>query len=110
MSWGTTFEAEVFLSRESYDSIYQVESAIEEVRDDIKKARERILMYAAGGCNGVSHNDSDGAPINPIEALYNELNAWLELYDDYNLRLYKLLLLKDDWNEQEKKFNSAELT
>ena len=47
MSWGIEFKADIYLIRQSYSSLYEVEEAIEDLKEEIESEKESILMYAA---------------------------------------------------------------
>lgn len=107
MGWGTTFNTDIYLSRESIDSIYTLRSNIEEVNNDIQHIREKILMYCAAGVNGVANTDCEGNPLNPIDSLHIELKELFEWYEESVTKQTKYCLMLDDYDENEGKFKTA---
>lgn len=108
MSWGTYFNAEIYLSREKYDNIYQLDEEIKSIEKDIQELRERLFMYCACGCNGVNNKDYEDILTNPVDAMYVEINSLLEQYNEDQGRLQLLYYLKEDWDEKENKFKTAQ--
>ncbi len=47
MSWGTSFDTNVFISRQTFQSVGAVQSAIEDYEDSIHWHEKRLSMYAA---------------------------------------------------------------
>ena len=47
MGFGTDFKADIYLSRERFETMYELDSKIEETQDYIRIAREKILMGIA---------------------------------------------------------------
>jgi hypothetical protein len=108
MSWGTYFNAEIYISREKYDNIYLLNEEIKSTEKEIQELRERLFMYCACGCNGVNHKDCEDSPVTPVDALYVEVNLLLEQYDEAQGHLQVLYYLRDDWDEKENKFKTAQ--
>jgi hypothetical protein len=108
MSWGISFNVDCFLNRERYDNIYQLEEEIKSTEKEVQSLRERLLMYCACGCNGVNHKDCEDNLVNPVEAMYVEINSLLEQYDTEQGRLQLLYYLREDWDEKENKFKTAQ--
>lgn len=107
MSYGTTLEYEIFFSHENLTDYQDVLNAIEESKDDISDLKERILMYCASGIKGVCSDDCEGNPMNPVDALHSEITHLLERYEEAVIRHSNLLALKEDWDDNEKKFKTA---
>ena len=108
MGWGTTFTTDIFINRKKYDDIKQVDVDIEETKKSIQYWRERILMQCAVGVGTSEIKDCEGNPVNTIESIHIDVDAWLEEYDKLQIQLYDLLLLHEDWDEREQKFLTAE--
>jgi hypothetical protein len=108
MSWGTCFNVDFFINREKYDNIYQLDEEIKSTEKEIQELRERLFMYCACGCNGVNHKDCEDNPVNPVDAMYVEINSLLEQYNEEQGRLQLLYYLREDWDEQESKFKTAQ--
>lgn len=108
MSWGIYFNAEIYIDREKYDNIYQLDEEIKSTEKEVQSLRERLLMYCACGCNGVNHKDCEDNPVNPVDAMYTEVNSLLEQYDEEQGRLQLLYYLREDWDAKENKFKTAQ--
>lgn len=67
MSWGTDFTADMFLSRQKYDSIYEVKAKLEELNECNQDIKERMLMMLMGGVNSVNLNDCEGYPCDGVD-------------------------------------------
>lgn len=94
MGWGTTFDVTMYISREKYQSIYDVECEIDSIKEDIQNTKEKLLMYAISGTNAVPEKGGDGDYIdNKIDYIHYEITQLLEYYDELNARLFKLELL-----------------
>ena len=106
MSWGTDFTADIYIRSKGYHILYDVEDEIEERKKTIQHFRECILMQCAMGAPKEC-KDVEGNPINPIDEVHAVVNQWLDCLIEENDRLYELYLLRDDWDEKEKKFKSA---
>ena len=94
MSWGTDFTADMYLSRQKYDSIYEVEEKIEELRDCNQDIKERMLMMLLGGVNSVNLNDCEGNPCDGVDVLHNKFCELLNLYNENNGQIYDLTYYK----------------
>lgn len=107
MGWGTTFNTDIYISRESIEDIYTLDGNIEEVDNDIRHIREKILMYCAAGVNGVNKTDCEGNPVNPIDSLHIELKELLDWYEESMTKKTKYVLMRGDYDEKEGKFKTA---
>lgn len=108
MSWGIYFNAELYINKERYDNIYQLDAEIQSTEKEVQSLRERLLMYCACGCNGVNHKDCEDNSVNPVDAMYVEINSLLEQYNEEQGRLQLLYYLREDWDEKENKFKTAQ--
>lgn len=108
MAWGTCFNVEFFISREKYDNILLLDEEIKNTEKEIQELRERLFMYCACGCNRVNHKDCEDNPVNPVDAMYVEINSLLEQYNEDQGRLQLLYYLREDWDEKENKFKTAQ--
>lgn len=87
MSWGTTFKIDIELIRESFNSIDEVKSHIDENDVLINRLETDIKMFA-------SSNPRDIVPTNwneqPIDWINNQINEKLCLLYEYNVENFKL--------------------
>lgn len=86
MSWGTGFKAEVYLSRMSFDSKYELEHEIDELRHSIDTSREILSMLAIANPKDIITEDED-----PIYSLKSRVADQVELIED---NAHKLALLQ----------------
>lgn len=68
MACGIDFKADVYLSRITFTSIYQVEDKIKELEDEINTAREILSMLAIASPNTIIEQDED-----PIYSIKNRV-------------------------------------
>ncbi len=108
MGYGTMFTADMYISREDLTNIHNVNDEIDESQKLIADLRERIFMYVANGVNGVCTKDCEGEDLNPNDALHQEVSSLLDQLLEVSDRLSVLLLLKADYDEDTKKFKTAE--
>lgn len=109
MGWGTEFQAEIYLSRENYEDILQVERELADTKKYSNWLKTRIYMYASSGPSGVSTKDDEGFECNPIECLHIELDKLFDEYSKSIIKEHELELLKEDWDDENKKFKTADL-
>ena len=83
MSHGTNFKTEFYISGRVFNHKWEVESAIEEVKDTIRGMRDTLHMLASGNPKDLTPNDE--TPINYIQSVFDETLselpcAYIELY------------------------------
>jgi len=87
MSWGTIFNCDIFLIRQSFYSYDQLQNAIDKKEDDIAHIEGLLKMYA-------SANPRDVAPEewkdDPIGYLHMEMDSRLRDLSEYHKRLSDL--------------------
>ena len=108
MGWGTDFTADIFLSHERYETIYALDDAIDEQRKSVQYYREKILMQCAAGLPAEA-KDCEGNDFDPIDDVHRKATEWLDLLIEENNHLCDLLLLREDWDEKEGKWKTAEV-
>ena len=95
MGFGTYLYTDIYFSRETYNSKHQVEDALEEVRDRIKWAKEKLTKLAfMTEPNKFCVNEES-----PDTYLDNELRYAFEEFEEAVIADYKLNLLLDSWDE-----------
>jgi hypothetical protein len=96
MGWGTDFTTDIFLSRENYRSIYDLEDKIKEDEKDLENIRSKILMFASSNPKDIIPEDWKEEPINFIHREVNNLLDELYELDMFlNRRYLYLQYLKD---------------
>lgn len=94
MGWGIDFTADIYLSRQVYHSIYEVEEKIEELKECNQDIKERMLMMLLGGVNSVNLNDCEGYPCDGVDILHNKFCELLNLYNENNGQIHDLTYYK----------------
>lgn len=90
MGWGTTFKPGIYLSRFHFDSAYDIEDAIEELEEDIQRAKESLMMLAASRPSDISEEG-----YNPLDYVRIEfMDTWNLLREDM-VKLTNLCHLKE---------------
>lgn len=76
MGWGTTFEAEIYLSRQVFNHRDEVEFRLEEVTDSINRCKQGIAMLVAVTPKDYSNEE------NPLFEMRVELNEATDYLED----------------------------
>lgn len=94
MSWSSELFCNISFNRQTYNSKYEVESAIEDLKVYIRNAENKIRnLVMITEPNKYTPEDYD-----PITYLTGEFEEALELIKEYEIDLYKLNLLLDNWD------------
>ena len=94
MAWGTDFKANVYLSRITFTSIYQVEDKIKELEDEINTAREILSMLAIASPNTIIEQDED-----PIYSIKNRVEDQVNIIIEAQYTLVLVNLYYDELKE-----------
>lgn len=95
MGFGTYLYTDIYFSRETYNSKYEVEQALEETRERLRYAKERLTKLAfMTEPNKFCVNEES-----PDTYLDNELRYAFEEFEEAVIDDYKLTLLLDNWDE-----------
>lgn len=96
MSYGVEFTADIFLLRQDYgENVYRVQDEIDELKKYSADLKERMLMLVAGGKDMVNTKDCEGIDTDAVDVLHLKFKDMLELYDEYQTKLYDLYLYKE---------------
>lgn len=101
MGWGTDFTANIYLSRERFETEYELDSKIEETKDDIRVAREKILMACMNGKEAFNIEDCEGNKFDLVDVVHKNINEWLDWLLELNDKLYEYELLKLNFSKRE---------
>lgn len=93
MSWSTDLFCEISFNRDTFNSKYEVERAIEEVDNSIKDSKQNLSELALITDPSVLFN-RDESPYYTIKKMVKEL---LEDLQEDIVRRYKLSILLDNW-------------
>lgn len=102
MGWGTSVEAEVYLSRKTFSDEYELENHIEDLRTDIADIKRRLSMMAISNPKNVIPNDGEGDPHDPLFYIDRVVQDELTQLSEYSVELYKCQLIKENWDKMEK--------
>lgn len=97
MSWGTSFKADIFISRENFNSKYEVEDKITECNDFIAEDTRKLAMLSVSSPRDVMPNDEDSSPIYYMNNMVSELVSDIE---DCSVKKYMYQLLLENWDEK----------
>jgi len=89
MSWGTDFVADVYLSRQAFHNIYELESKIKDNEKIIESVKHRLMMYTSANPSELIPEDWEEDSINFLAQRIEEL---LEELEDLTIENYKLNL------------------
>lgn len=80
MSWGTSFKTDIFINRQTFKSLYEVEAQIIEYEESIQHFEKRLMMMVAA------------TPKDDVVTLQDEVDEILDAlrHDNYNLELLKM--------------------
>ncbi len=93
MGWGTSFKAEIYLSRQVFNSKYELDERIKELEENIESAKRELTAYAVATPRDIiAEKDESGYiqnPINEVLRKTREIFEWMEdNYRDLN-KLYQ---------------------
>jgi hypothetical protein len=93
MGWGTSFKADIYLSRQVFNSKYELDEKIKEVEEYIESAKQELTALAVSTPKDViAEKDEEGYVQNPIDEVLRKTKGifeWMEdNYRDLN-RLYQ---------------------
>lgn len=97
MGWCTEISNVIHFNRETYNSQYDVQDAIEEEESIIKNSREELLMYAMAHPTDLIIKDCEGRDFDVVGSVKNQVANSLEAYEDSLINRYKLQTLLDHW-------------
>lgn len=95
MGWGTEFKAEIFLNKQTYPTIQDVDIKIEELEEDNLCIRQTISMYSSANIKDLT--DEEGGTLT-IEQLQFILSNYFSTLEQNIVLIYQLKLLKEFFN------------
>ena len=95
MGFGTTLYTDIYFSHKCYKSLSEVEADIDNLNDLIQECKERIMLLAfiTEPSKFLPSDEND-----PIYWVTNSVEETIEALGEYNIELYKLMKLRDSWN------------
>lgn len=101
MGWGTDFTADIYLSRERFETEYELDSKIEETKDYIRVVREKILMACMNSKDAFNIEDCEGNKFDLVDVVHRNVNELLDWLIEMNDKLYMYELLKKNFDKRE---------
>jgi len=89
MGYGIQFKTNIYLSKRSFSSIYELRYAIVDVKELISNVKEEIMMYSAASIDQCFPKDEQ-----PVRAMQIVMSELIELLENYTLELHNLHLLE----------------
>lgn len=112
MGWGTDFNKDIYLNKQVYHGIKDVEETIQDLEDDIAKSKSELKMYAAANIKDLRADECDDV----IGWLNIDVDVVLKDYEEavtklVNLRHYlEYLKEKEARNNRLNKFVKLSIT
>ena len=97
MGWGTSFKADIYLSRITFSNKYELEDKIRENDKWIEDAKKRIQMFVAATPKDIIDPEWKEQP---IDWLVNSTEGWFEVIQDTIAENVRLNLYLDYINEE----------
>ena len=98
MGWGTQFNYDVYLSKDTFGTIYDIESTIKECEEDIETSRSQLFLATGFRHNAepvlVSELDRSNI-IDELADLYEHVEYLMDIIAEKSARLAKLYMLLD---------------
>ena len=91
MGWETNVPTMLSFNKETYRSIYEVETAIEEVKEEIQNMKEDLLIYVMGDIKTFLEDDET-----PMSFKYR-VKELIEEIENYAIKLFKLECLLENF-------------
>ena len=95
MGWGTTFTAEIYLSRQTFQSKGDLEDFIRQTNEDIRRRQEQIFMFCSSNVRDLVPKEWEERSVVFIHDRVTELMN--EIFSDTVL-LCKLQLLLENYD------------
>ncbi len=97
MGWGIEFKADIYISKQSFNSINDVKNKIESIKNLIEVTKKDILIIASSRPSDCVEKDEVRAP---AIVSYDIVNDDLELLGELYNELFLLKLLKDNFDDK----------
>ncbi len=90
MGWGTTFSPEIYLSKVTFDSKWEIEDYIKDKETSINFIRNKLLIFAASSPKDICPDEWKD---DIVSYLTNELRDLLDLLEELTIEKAKINLL-----------------
>ena len=98
MSFGVEYTAELYLNRAHFQNRDEVEDAIEEAKEELQYAKNKMLIWAAGNVKDLVPEEWKDDPVMYIN---NEIKENFDDIEEIIRRLMKLELLLENFDSAE---------
>lgn len=88
MGWGTSFKADMYISKKIFRNKHELLDEIEEIKADIDRTKTRLKMYAIANLKDIIEDDA-----NPLHYCQYVIDDEIEEMLSNQILLYKLELL-----------------
>jgi len=90
MGWGTSFKTDIYLSRQIFNSKYELEEKIEGNKQFLNNSIQKLKMFAAANPKDIVDPEWKEEPINWLSNQIDNLMESIEemLYENHRLELY----------------------
>ena len=97
MGFATNLFCNITFNRETYNSLYEVDNRIKELEECLNTCKKEIRDLAMMTEPDKFYNKESYS--SPYEFVYKVLEEDFELIEEYNVELYKLYILKENWKK-----------
>lgn len=98
MGWSTELFCNISFNRKTYNSLGEVESDIEEMKDILQRYKDKIKAYAVMTEPDKMIKFDDESYDNLLSQVNDEVSDMLEMMEEYHYELIKLEYLRDNWD------------
>lgn len=101
MGFGTNFTADIYISRERFESEYELDEKIKETEEWIQTIREKILMVCMGGKDSFNLKDCEDNEYDAVDVVHRNVNEWIDWLIDEENKLFLYKLLRENFDKKE---------
>lgn len=98
MGWSTELFCNISFNRKTYNSLGEVESDIEEMKDILQRYKDKIKAYAVMTEPDKMIKFDDESYDNLLSQVNDEVSDMLEMMEECHYELIKLEYLRDNWD------------
>ena len=94
MGWGTSFDANIYIKKQCFESKEQVKLEIEECQSEIEEIKKHLFGYVYATPKDIVNNEDDDI-IMTLKVMFNDQIEYLE---ELIIKLEKLYLLEENFD------------
>lgn len=91
MSWGTSFNRDLYISRRIFRNMYELDLEIEDLNQLLNDVKSKILMYATINPNLVNNEIT-----NLVDSIFYEIDDLLDIFKSTSIEIDLLLMYKEE--------------